>query len=1087
MNSKLITSLIQGFVVTFCLLLSLSCGGAAENCEQSVGRLVSIQGVAQVQRNGQSGWQVVTLDGEFCPGDTLRILTNGRAAVVLRNETVLRIDQKSTINFNIPPEDKSLVIELLHGILHIFSHRPRSLKVVTPYVNGVVEGTEFLVRADVDASVITVFEGRVAAFNQQGQLDLSSGQSARATRETAPKVNVVVKPRDAVEWTLYYPVIIESSPHTKDEKAESARQATASLTIGRVDEARASLAKILQNDPSNSEALALSAIIETVNNNKENASRLASRAVDSNPESASANLALSYTHQALFNIPAALEVLQQAAEFTPENSLVKARLAELFLAVGEFDKALAAAREAVSLKPGYGLSRTVLGFAYLSRIEIDEAVAAFNKAIMLDSASPLARLGLGLAKIRAGRLEEGRADIEIAAALDPGNALIRSYLGKAYFEEKRDSQARRQYEIAKQLDPADPTPWFYDAIRKQTINRPVEALRDIQQSITLNDNRAVYRSRLLLDDDLAVRSAGLGRIYSDLGFQQLALVEGWKSVQSDPANYSAHRFLADTYSALPRHEIARISELLRSQLLQPLNVTPVQPRLAEKDLTLLEDAGPSSLSFNEFNPLFLRDRIALQASGVAGSNDILGDELVVSGVEGRLSYSLGQFHYQTDGIRDNNDQEQDIYNLFFQGMLSPATSLMAEFRHREKDFGDLTLVFDPSDFSRSIRQSEEIKSVRVGIRHNLQPDSTLLGTVIIGEADGSAVTGSDDGFISTGSAALQNDNQMVELQHIYRGTWFNLQSGTGFLAIDETESFLLTFPVEIMTENDKKTEHVNIYSYGQIDLPCNFLATIGLSGDLLDSPVKDRERLNPKIGLTWQPLETTLIRAAVFRAVHRNLIYAQTLEPTLVAGFNQFFVDFPSSTAQTYGVGIDHSFSADIYGGLQYFHRDLDVPFTDLTSPDNPEPREDDWQEDIGSAYVYWAPAGWVTLGLEYYYEHFSHDRFEGPQRIRELTTHRVTPKLQFFHRSGLTAGLQVTLVDQEGEFGSVFSGFEEGSDDFWLMDLSVSYRLPKRFGIFKIEVNNLFDEKFQFLDTDPSNPRFLPEQQIIGSFTVAF
>ena len=46
--------------------------------------------------------------------------------------------------------------------------------------------------------------------------------------------------------------------------------------------------------------------------------------------------------------------------------------------------------------------------------------------------------------------------------------------------------------------------------------------------------------------------------------QQLALVEGWKSVNTDPANFSAHRFLADSYAALPRHEIARVSELLQS-------------------------------------------------------------------------------------------------------------------------------------------------------------------------------------------------------------------------------------------------------------------------------------------------------------------------------------------------------------------------------------------------------------------------------------------------------------------------------------------------------------------------------------------
>ena len=61
--------------------------------------------------------------------------------------------------------------------------------------------------------------------------------------------------------------------------------------------------------------------------------------------------------------------------------------------------------------------------------------------------------------------------------------------------------------LPRTLDPQDPTPYFYDAIQKQTTNRPVEALQDLQKAIELNDNRAVYRSRLLLDSDLAARSA----------------------------------------------------------------------------------------------------------------------------------------------------------------------------------------------------------------------------------------------------------------------------------------------------------------------------------------------------------------------------------------------------------------------------------------------------------------------------------------------------------------------------------------------------------------------------------------------------
>jgi tetratricopeptide (TPR) repeat protein len=163
----------------------------------------------------------------------------------------------------------------------------------------------------------------------------------------------------------------------------------------------------------------------------------------------------------------------------------------------------------VALAPDLARTQIVLGFAALTRIDIDQAKASFERAIALDSANPLSRLGLGLAVIRSGALERGRKDIQIAAALDPNDSLIRSYLGKAYFEERRDPLDAEQYAIAKQLDPNDPTPWFYDAIRLQTVNRPVEALHNIQRSIELNDNRAVYRSRLLLDEDLAVRQVSL--------------------------------------------------------------------------------------------------------------------------------------------------------------------------------------------------------------------------------------------------------------------------------------------------------------------------------------------------------------------------------------------------------------------------------------------------------------------------------------------------------------------------------------------------------------------------------------------------
>ena len=193
----------------------------------------------------------------------------------------------------------------------------------------------------------------------------------------------------------------------------------------------------------------------------------------------------------------------------------------------------------------------------------------------------------------------------------------------------------------------------------------MEALQDLQKAIELNDNRAVYRSKLLLDSDLAARSASQARIYSDLGFQQRALVEGYNAVNTDPTNYSAHRFLADSYSVLPRHEIARVSELLQSQLLQPTNLTPIQPSLAESNLFLISSSGAANTSFNEFNPLFNRNRAAVQASGMVGENDTWGGEGIVSGIYEKLSMSAG-IHVSRPMARENNDQKDDIANAFAQ-------------------------------------------------------------------------------------------------------------------------------------------------------------------------------------------------------------------------------------------------------------------------------------------------------------------------------------------------------------------------------------------------------------------------------------
>jgi outer membrane receptor protein involved in Fe transport len=572
------------------------------------------------------------------------------------------------------------------------------------------------------------------------------------------------------------------------------------------------------------------------------------------------------------------------------------------------------------------------------------------------------------------------------------------------------------------------------------------------------------------------------------------LVEGWKSVNTDPTNNSAHRFLADSYAARPRHEIARVSELLQSQLLQSTNITPIQPRLAESNLFLISSLGPGSLSFNEFNPIFNRDRIALQATGIAGENDTYAGEVVASGIYRRFSFSAGYTHFETDGWRDeNSDQEDDIVNAFAQLELGYKTSIQAEYKYRDTEYGDIVLRFfeDDGDFKPNETTEEEIYSYRLGARHAFSPGSILIGNFMFQNKDSKLTDEPTVFFIN--SAELEADDEEAlsgELQYLFRSEYINIVSGAGYFDIDRKEEQTLSviFPPFTIEETfDKDVNHANVYLYSYINLPGNATLTAGGSYDDFDtdsSDEEDEEQFNPKFGITWNPAPSTTVRAAVTRVLKRTLITDQTLEPTQVAGFNQFYDDFNATEAWIYGGAIDQKFT-NFYWGGELSYRDLSVPFQDaVTGNVDRTP----WEEYLGRAYFFLTPHEWLSLSAEYRYERI--ERTDAANLgIKTLDTHRVPLGINFFHPSGLSASLKPTYFYQDGKFEKLESPaavYDTGDDSFLLVDASINYRFPKRYGFFTLGVTNLFDEDFEYAEIDINNAEIQPDRTIFGRVTLA-
>jgi hypothetical protein len=273
-------------------------------------------------------------------------------------------------------------------------------------------------------------------------------------------------------------------------------------------------------------------------------------------------------------------------------------------------------------------------------------------------------------------------------------------------------------------------------------------------------------------------------------------------------------------------------------------------------------------------------------------------------------------------------------------------------------------------------------------------------------------------------------------------------------------------------------KHGNAYVYSYINLLKNMTLTAGVSYDHAESEfIDDTDNFNPKFGIVWNPFPRTTIRAAVFRTLTRTLITGQTLEPTQVAGFNQFYADFNLTEAWRYGGAIDQHFTRTLYGGVEFSKRTLKVPWLSTTATGT-ETRESDWDEYLGRGYLFWAPHEWLTLSAEYRYERVKREEPFVDGAV-ESDTHRVPLGINFFHPSGMSGKLGVTYYHQDGEFGGFYGTdpIQEGSESFWLVDISLNYRLPKRYGFITVGATNLLDKDFRFFDTDINNASIQPDR----------
>jgi tetratricopeptide (TPR) repeat protein len=1102
----------------------------------SQGQILSKEGVVDYAAS-KADWSAAAVGQPLNVADRVRTLAQSRALLQLAELGRLRVNELTTLEV-LPPRDTTgkATVDLKSGAIYFFTRdKPREFQIQTPYALAASRGTEFSVKVEADGtSHYAVFDGEVGVTNDLGGVLLAPGESGEAAPGKAPVKTVVIEARNLVQWWLYYPGVLDlddlslmaaeknslaaslqnyqdgdllgalekyPANHVARSDGERTYFAALLLAVGQVGKANVIL------NPSNTlpAAEALRQVIAAIN--------LRPSVGSHEPTTASEWLAKSYTQQSKFDLAGALKSARAAVKLSPEFGFGWERVAELEFSFGRTAAARSALEQSLKFSPRNAQAWALKGFLAAANGKLNEARDAFQKAIDLDSALGNAWLGRGLVRLRGGEREAGRADLQTAAALEPNRSVLRSYLGKAFDNLHETANVEKELRLAKQLDAADPTPWLYSALVLRQQLRFNEAVDDLEKSAALNDNRRVYRSQMLLDQDRAVRSASLATIYQNAGMDEVSVREAARAVDYDYANYSAHLFLSDSFNALRdptdfnlRYDTPWLNELLLANLLAPPGA----------------GALSRNVSQHEYSRLFESDRFGLSTDTEYRSDGQFKEIVSQYANHGNTSYSLDLDYRHYDGTRPNSDLDRIEWFSQIKHQFTQKDSILVFAEYRDYESGDNFQHYNQAATSSSYRYLEEQKpNLFAALRHEWTPDIQTL--VLGGRLDNNQsfsdantsqliLTTNNSKVVAANSAPFDVKQMTrfeiwtVELNQIVQDEHQHLIAGGRFqtgefhtldqLTLSSNVSYLQPFFNNPPAASDTRNafERYSAYAYYTRELFPNFLLTGGAAYDWIMFPTDfrsppafagttSREQFSPKAALVWTPIKEVTLRSIYARGLG-GVSYDQSyrLEPTQLAGFAQSFGStIPESVVgavsapdcEIIGGAVDVKLKTRTYLGIQVevlnalVDQQQGVFNFNGFPPISPAATREilDYQETSVAATINQLLSDEWSLGGAYRYtETELHTYFpavapvnSSANRTESAGLHEAVMFLVFNHPSGFFARAENRWYHQDN------SGYTPmlASADFYQQNIFLGWRLKRQRGEVSFGLLNLSDQDY--------------------------
>jgi cytochrome c-type biogenesis protein CcmH/NrfG len=1125
-------------------------------------RILTLNGRVDISRDSGANWTPGRTNMVLNLGNRVRTGRRSRTTIQMTDKSVLRVRQLSTLVIQAPKSSASKpVLDLQSGSSYFFSREsPTEVEFRTPLTSGAIRGTEFELSVGPNGHTeVTMLDGEVYLSNELGAETIVSGEKGIVAPGEKPTKTPVINALNTIQWSLYYPgllhlgdldlssddqtVLIESLNAYQRGNLTQALEllpedaaytsphgtlyaAVAELSAGHIDTARS----LLDNNNQDDLLAAIRIFLAAVQNEIPKDSIAP-------PTSATHWLAQSYLNQAQHDLSAAKRAIETSLELAPDFGFAWVRLAELEFGEGRTQAAQDALTKAQSLCPDNAQMHALQGFLQLASGDTNQANQAFSHAIALDGALGNAWLGRGLVHIKQGREQEGRLAIQTAAVLEPQRALFRSYLGKAYSAEHLNDLALRDLDRAKSLDPNDPTAWLYSSLVKKEQNQINEAVSDLQNSQRLNDNRGLFRSRNLLDQDQAVRAANLASIYRDAGMTDLSRREASRAVDYDITSPAAHLFLANSYDSLRdpkqinlRYETPWASELFLANLLAPVGAAPLSQNISQ----------------HEYSRLFERSGFGLSSNTEYTSNGDWQQTASHYGTFDDFSYSLDVDYRSELGQRPNNDFERYAVWAKAKFNLTEQDSILVQTVYSDYESGDVAQYYDQSTASTTQRVTEVQEPILfIGYHREWHPGSHTLFLAsrfddTLTRTDPSAVIttlNKNPAGAVTGVTPLLFDldyrreleGYSAELQHLLKSGDHSFIVGSRYqwADVDSIASLLrspIAFPPIFTTPPssqafDQSLDRFNTYAYYGWDILSNLQVWGGISYDHLDYPTNSEipplttsqsseSQVSPKVGFRWDPLEDTTIRGLYTQSLG-GVFFDNSirLEPTQLGGFNHAFRSIipesvtglvPGSAFESFGIAWDQKFPTRTYLSIAAellrsdASRDQGV-FEFATLPAIPTTTQQtlDFEEQSLQITLDQLIDDQFGVGVSYRVS-----RAQLDQRLPEIPSsvlatanqdleailHQARFYARFNHESGFYSHVEGVWSQQSNR------GYSPNipGDDFWQFNAFAGYRFYQRRAQIQLGILNIADQNYQL---NPLNlyQELARERMFIASFRFNF